>query len=48
MNIMILGVTCVDSSTMQLIDGVVATEGKVMVNDMPVCHDGWTYNDAQV
>ena len=45
---MILGAICIDSSTLKLVDGDAPTEGKVIVNGMPVCNDGWTENDSQV
>ena len=45
---MISGVTCIDASTLELAGGTVETEGKVMLNEMPVCNDGWTHNNAQV
>ena len=45
--ILMLGVTCIDASTLELIDGD-GTTGKVMVNEMPVCADSWTYDDSQV
>ena len=45
MVITISGVSCIDMSTLTLSEGEVSTEGKLMVNGMPVCRGtsnmGW-------